>query len=264
MEGAGVILLDSRIYSSVEVFKEWDKWSKASFGPMLASTGLRLGAERCFPLEDKKPSRQTISFNYFKDTESFLAFNRTPEVAAYDKDIFTTWGGKFERMMSVYLVVARFQGNKFTPIDQGDIVDKDTRLKEFPIEDSPVILLKGLGLSYEDWGKYDAWVKELGYDVYIPLLLKVPGTIEYCRCWLYNVSTQGSAMPSLPQKLGITEIQDYPQDLSFIYFENIKAYQNFLTSKELLAYNKTLATTCPCGLNYRWDKAFRLITRFSK
>jgi hypothetical protein len=99
----------------------------------------------------------------------------------------------------------------------------------------------------------------MGYQVYIPLLLKNPGLIEYSRCWLSNISRRNQK----PKPSTIMNLE-YPQDLSIIYFENLRAYQNFLKSKELEAYNKTLEAAFPSGLNYKWDNAFRLFRRWSK
>ena len=259
MEGANVIFFDSRTYKTAEVFDEYNKWSKASFGPMLMSTGNRLIGEMAFPIEEKLPSVRTMAINHFKDLETYLTYMTTPEANAYIKDMQATWAGKYEQSVAGHLVVRRFKGNQFTPIDQGDIVDKDTRLKEFSSDNAPVVLLRGLGLTSDEWEKYDDWVNEWGYQVYIPLLLKIPGLIEYYRCWLSNISQRNQK----PKPSTIMNLE-YPQDLSIIYFENLRAYQNFLKSKELEAYNKTLAAAFPEGLNYKWNNTFRLFRRWSK
>jgi hypothetical protein len=65
-------------------------------------------------------------------------------------------------------------------------------------------------------------------------------------------------------KLSYTINEEFPQDLSIIYFENMKAYNNFLNSKELAAYEKTLTAAFPGGLNYTWGNAFWLDRRWSK
>jgi hypothetical protein len=111
VEGANVILFDSRTYKTAEVFDEYNKWSKASIGPMLMSTGNRLINEMGFPLEKRLPSTQTMAISHFKDLESYLAYTATPEADAYRKDIQVTWAGKYEQSVAVHLVVRRFIGN---------------------------------------------------------------------------------------------------------------------------------------------------------
>ena len=146
-----------------------------------------------------------------------------------------------------------------SPNDKGDTVDKSTRLKEFSDGNEPVMLLRGFGLSPDEWEWYDAWVNEWGYDVYIPMLLKVPGVTEYGRWWLSNVRWEG-----LSPRPGVTENPEYPQDLSIIQFENLKAYQTFRKSKELAAFDQNLSHAFPGGLNYKWNVAFRLMRRWSR
>jgi hypothetical protein len=226
---------------------------------MLMNSGYYLGIDRAVPIGDRLTSHQRLTINYFKDLENWLAYTASPEQDAYIKDIYTTWGGKFERSVSTYFVVRRLKSLQSIQIDKGDIVDKNTYLKEFPVDNGPVVLLKGLALNTDDWEKYHAWVNEWGYKIYIPLLLKVPGLIEYCRYWISNFIRDGAVV-----KPGITLNAEYPQDLSIIYFENLKAYQNFQKSKEREAYDKNLAAAFPNGLKYKWDNVFRLTSRFSK
>jgi hypothetical protein len=104
-----------------------------------------------------------------------------------------------------------------------------------------------------------SWVNDWGYDVYIPMLLKVPGAIEYSRWWLSNVGYLG-----VTPRLGVTENPEYPQDLSIIYFENMKAYQNFCKSKELEVFDQNMKNAFPGGLNYKWNVAYRLMRRWSR
>jgi len=228
---------------------------------MLMSNNDVLGIERWVSLQEKVIFINTISINYFTDLASYILESRGVERDAYHKDIQTTWGGKYEESWQVvYQLVRHLKGVQTSPTDKGNIVDKATRLKEFPDDGrGPVILLRGLGLSPDEWESYDDWVKEWGYDVYIPMLLKVPGITDYSRWWLSNIRFGG-----LTPKPGLTENPEYPQDLSIISFENLKAYQNFCKSKELAAYEKNLAAAFPGGLNYKWDIAFRLMRRWSR
>ncbi len=256
---SGVVTFNIYTFKTAEIFEGFEKWGKGSLAPMLMSTGYFLGVERGIPIENEAISRGRLAINHYKDLESFLIHTTTPEYDAYIKDIYTTWGGKFETSwQSVYLVVRRLKGFQSLQIDKGNIVDKNTFLKEFTKDDGPVALIRGISLTSDDWEKYDAWVKEWGYKIYIPLLLKIPGLIEYCRCWLSNIKRDPLPKPSTATN------PNHPQDLSIFYFENMRSYQNYLKSKELEAYNQNLAAAFPSGLNYMWDTAFRLMNRFSK
>jgi hypothetical protein len=135
------------------------------------------------------------------------------------------------------------------------IYDKN---KDYVPANAPVILLYGAGFSPDDWDKYHNWFNEWGYSVYVPMLMKVPGVTEYSRWWLTNIDGMTTPKP------GVTENSEYPQDLSIIYFENLKAYQNFEKSREFAAFRKTLAAEFPNGLNYKWNVVYRLTGRWTK
>jgi hypothetical protein len=180
MRDSSIITIERITYITAEVLADYDKWGKASLNPMMMSTGFRLCTERFFPFEDKLTY---ISLSHYKDLESYFAFIRSAERNAYEKDTHTTWAGKFEESWrALYLIVKRFNLFQKDPIDKGAIFDKTTYLKEFTDNEAPVLLIKGLGLNQDEWEKWDVWMNEWGYDIYLPMLLKAPGIIEYCRC----------------------------------------------------------------------------------
>jgi hypothetical protein len=246
MEGVSVITFQRYQFKTAQVSENYWKWSKASHSPMLMSSNSVLCIEHSFPLEDKKTN---IIINHFQYFENYFAYLRSPERAAHVKDNEITLGDQRENpWRALYFVVRSFKGTQFTALDKGAIIDKTTYLKEFTEENAPAVAIKGLRLSQDEWEKYDAWMNEWGYDIYLPVLLKSPGIIEYTRCWLSNVNRGGdSSMPKPSHSINT----EFPEDLSIMYFENMRAYQNFCKSKELAAFEKNLATTFPGGLKYK-------------
>jgi hypothetical protein len=260
MENAGIISIMTWDFDTDEAYKDYDKWSKNSLALMLMSSIYRLGMDRWVRLEDRAAYRNWVSASYYSDFEGFIVDSHGLQRTAFSQDVHSTWKDKYENSWrSVYFLVRRLKGPSVTEIDKGKIIDKTTHFREFLEEDAPVVLLKGLVLSPEQWERYDDWVNEWGYDIYIPLLLKIPGISEYSRWWLSNIRRDGR--PPQPE---ITDTSGFPQDLSIIIFDNLKAYQNFCQSKELAAFNKTLSTAFPEGLNYTRDQAYLLLRRWSK
>jgi hypothetical protein len=259
MENAHIITLTRWNFASAAVFEDWNKWSKASRTPLNMSSGGVLGIERCFSLQEKLIHLNTITLSYFENIGSFCRHRRGPQVAATEKDRQITWGDKIEHSwQAVFSLVRRFQSTGVRQDDHGNIVDKTTRLKEFPEGSEPVIWLRGLRFTSDLWRKYDDWCNDWGYDIYLPMLLKVPGLIEYDRFWLSPVNHGGFPAPE------IIENPEYPQDLVISYFESLKAYQNFLKSKELAVFDRTLEAAFPGGLNYIWNVAYRVGRRWSR
>jgi len=262
MDGANLIRISGLSFDSRESEEKYDKWHAGAYAPMLLSAREQ-GLEHYLLLEETPAYPKIIFLGYYDNLENFLIYSNSPERNAYFKDTQTTWGDKMERRWGVlYQVVRRFKNEAAIP-DAGDI-DKshsNVQMKEYTPEKAPVVLLKGLSLSVDEWDKYDTWIREWAYDVYIPMLLKVPGVNEYTRCWLSNVDVGYSGSTPKP---GATESVNYPQDLSIIHFENVKAYQNFLKSKELAVFEKNLATEFPSGLTYKWSVAAWLLRRWMK
>ena len=216
---------------------------------MLVAKTPYAGTEHYQIVQEKAGYPFSFTLSYFHNLEDRLDAIRSPEYIAYEKDLEASWGGKFERRWStLYQLVKRLKNEALT-------FDKN---KDYKPENAPVLLLYGASLSPDDWEKYHNWFNDWGYPVYLPVLLKVPGVIEYCRLWLTNIQRR------TPPKPGVSENPNYPQDLTIIYFENLKAYQNFEKSREFAAFKKNLAAEFPNGLNYKWNVVYRLTGRWTK
>jgi hypothetical protein len=216
---------------------------------MLFSANPALAHEVYQNVRENRDYPLTFTLTCYRNLEDYFASGRTPEYAAYSKDIETTFGGRYERVWNTpYMLVKRLKNEALTY----------NKNKDYTPENAPVILLYGAGLSPDEWEKYHIWFNEWGYPVYLPVLLKVPGVIEYSRWWLSNIRSR------MPPKPNIPEDPKYPQDLSIIYFENLKAYQNFEKSREFAAFNKNLASEFPNDLTYRWNVVYRLTGRWTK
>lgn len=261
MKNAHLIGISGTRFDNSEDEEKYLKWTQGAYSHMLLENTPLMGIDQCFVLERKPNYPKIVHLNFQEDLEGFLSYAHSPERDAYYKDIHASWGKTMERVWQViYQVVKRFETSSDTLPEINDNADGKTyHEKVYSDDDAPIILLKGLGLSGGDWEKYDAWINEWGYEVYIPVLMKIPGVIEYNRCWLSNIGWFGS-----PPKSGASGDPNYPQDLSIIYFENLKAYNVFQNSKGLAAFEKNLAAEFPGGLNYKWDVTCQLLARWTR
>jgi len=250
MDGAHIISITAfEFQTTAEDQKKYLKWRDGAYAPMLVSTHPFLGIEHYQIVKENADYPSTLTIRYNRNLEEHYDLMRTPEYIAYRKDLEASWGGKYKRRwQALYQLIKRLKNETL-------LFDKN---KDYTPENAPVILLYGASLSSDDWEKYHVWFNDWGYPVYLPVLLKVPGVIEYDRCWLSNIRSGLTPIP------GITENPNYPQDLSIIYFENLKAYQNFEKSREFAAFNKTLAAEFPNGLNLKWNVVYRLTGRWTK
>jgi hypothetical protein len=260
MKIAHLIGISGTRFDNSEGEEKYRKWARGAYSHMLLEKTPLMGIDQCVVLP-KKPDLSIVHVNSFENLERFLSYAHSPEREAYYKDIHATWGKTMERVWQViYQVVKRFDNGSDTLPGINNHAGGNTFHETiYSEENAPVILLRGLGLSSGDWEKYDAWVNEWAYEVYIPVLMKIPGVIEYNRCWLSNIGWYGT-----PPKVSASEDPSYPQDLAIIYFENLKAYQAYQNSKGLAAFEKNLAAEFPSGLNYKWNVVCQLLGHWTR
>jgi hypothetical protein len=241
MKNANVLRIRSLKFYNPEDREKWSKWYEASFSPMLMSSGLFLGTDWLDKIEGNPEMAKHITLWYLDNVGSHLDFANSPEWAAYLKDMNTTWGGKYENDWSAVYLLAKRIGR--APYD---------RQTDTAIEDSSVVYLEGLTLLPNEWDNYHRWLYEWGYQYYLPLILKVPGVNEYSRWLFYNIRNGGFPTPMPPE-----EEAKYPADLSVFYFDDMKAFQDFEKSKELLLYRKAIKSEFP-DLSYKWGASYQL------
>jgi hypothetical protein len=58
--------------------------------------------------------------------------------------------------------------------------------------------------------------------------------------------------------------RECPSNLSIMYFENLKSYEAYTKSQELVIYQKALRTVFPAGLNYKWYVQYQLDRNWRK
>ena len=108
-------------------------------------------------------------------------------------------------------------------------------------------------LSPAEEEKYDNWFARWGYDVYIPLLMKLPGFKEYARYKLIDFDwTNWTNLTSL--KIPAS----HPLYMSVLTFENIEAFEEYEKSLELGAYRSAMDIYFPRGLDFKWYVQYRL------
>lgn len=248
MENANVLRLRCLKMFKDEDQQHYGKWYRASFMPMFMSSGKYLGIESCRPIKGSPEQFSAMTAYYLENIEKYLDHQRSPDLAAYLKDIETTWGGKYDIPLSaVYLLAKRIEGKP-----------TDNLFKEGS-DNPPAIHVEGIDLPEDLRDKYHLWMYEWGYPFYIPLLLKLPGVNEYTRWWFYSICRDG-----LPPVADPKEEAKYPGDLTIFYFDDLKSLKDFENSKELLFYRKALNDVFPGISGYKWYVNYQVSASWRK
>jgi len=130
---------------------------------------------------------------------------------------------------------------------------------ESEVENSPVIHLEGYALSDTEQKRYDTWFNKYGREVFIPLLMKSTGLIDYRRYRFIDVPSTGLSDIQTPKRS-----VEYPPYLSILTFANIKTFESYEASLELAAFKSAIQGQFPLGLNYKWYVQYQLTQSWRK
>ena len=174
---------------------------------------------------------------HYKNLRDWKAARETSEGKAIMGEI-ESWrerGVRDQIWSAAYALIKSFRSK---PVFSSD--NQDTR-----IENAPIMHLEAYRLSAEEQEKYLKWFNDFGCTVFMPLFLKLPGLAGYD--WYKDTG--------LRTRPGQWE---YPEYLSIIYFENLKAYEDFVKSPELAGFQKSIRSVIPRRLGYIWYVQYQL------
>jgi hypothetical protein len=249
MEDAPTIRIISRRLQP-EYDEKYHQWLLGAYYPLLINVpGFEQIAHYRIVKENPQYNRQLGIFHY-KNREDQLKPRSDQRLIDVQKDAETTFGGRYELLWFVaYQQIANYKRD--TP---------KTATNEMPeVEDSPVIHLEGYYFSNPEQERYDTWFSKWGQEVFIPLMIRLPGLKEYIRYKLID--------PGLTGLLDFNHSKrpiEYPTCLSIITFENIKAFENYESSLELAAFKSAVQAPFPLGLNYQWYVQYQLVKSWRK
>ena len=247
MENAPVIMMSfgsPTPGTDVELYERFEQWVIEVYIPMRMKFVERMGTDFCQIIQESFEYPRNGTVSHYKNLDSWENSQKTQERNAVMEEI-RSWQnrGVMEQIWSpVYELERSFRGDQKL---EGDRVD--TR-----IADAPIMHLEGYRLSSIEQKKYENWLAEHGYNVFIPLFVKLPGIRGYDT---YKIT--GSRF------VEAREIE-YPSHLSIVYFENLKAYEDYARSRELMVFQKALRSVFPLGPNVKWHVQYQLVKSWRK
>jgi hypothetical protein len=165
------------------------------------------------------------------------------------KDIETTWSSRIEMVwFPAYEQIASIKKEQLNPVSTPFTESKQ----------SPVIHLEGYAFSSNEAEKYDNWFDKAGPEVFIPLLLRLPGFREYTRYKLIDIDPTGLTVQRTKRPV------EYPPRLSILTFDDMDVFENYEKSLELAAFKYALQAPFPPGLNYQWYVQYQLERSYRK
>jgi len=228
-----------------EVYERYLKWAREVYAPIVIGISEVVGLENYKIVKDNREYPLEVSITHYQNIRGWSAFTPSSSGTAIIKE-FRSWEerGILEMIWyPAYALLKSFRSNSSSPNWQ------ETTM----IDKAPIIYLEAYRTSPEEQEKYYKWFSEFGCNLFMPLILKLPGLMGYD--WYEDTG--------LRRRQDIRDTE-YPKYLSIIYFENFEAYENYEKSPELVALQKSMRSVFPHGLNLKWQVQYQLVKSWRK
>jgi heme-degrading monooxygenase HmoA len=215
------------------------KWESAAYPGVIMSIPEVTGLDQYAILRENPQYPDWFSISHYKSLQEWKNSANSHQRAALGIE-FKSWidRGTLDYVWSAtYTMLKSFRSR---PVFFE--TNEDTR-----IERAPVIQLEAYRFTPEERDKYLKWFGAFGRALLQPIFRQITGFVGYD--W-YEYT-------GLRMREYATEIE-YPENISISYFENIKAYQDWLRSPELVDYHKALRSVIPRRLSYQWYVQYEL------
>jgi hypothetical protein len=247
MENAPVIEIVAWKFQP-EYQERWGKWQMEVFFPILTKSKWVKRIERYERTKESAKYIRYITIRQYEDLEAIANFEKSPEWIEIFNDMKTTWANRRDVVWhAAYQLIKSFSNTQTTFLELGEYER---------VENVTIMHLEGYGLPFEKEANYEDWVSKWGCDVFIPLLMKLPGLQEYSLYKLIDYDW--------PEWLKAKDFDAHPPYLSVLHFQNINAFRSYENSAELAAFKYALRVPFPRGLDNKWYVQYQLMKSWGK
>jgi heme-degrading monooxygenase HmoA len=227
--------------ADAEVFERYTRWTTEVYMPLQMKFPTLKGIDYYRAVKESLDYPIIGYIYHWPSLKAWETFTDSPEGTAVRQEtvVWIKRGVRDPIWSVVYELVRSFRSGSTSAIGQPDTL----------IENAPVMSLEAFRLSPEDEEKYVSWFTEYGCSSFVPLFLRLPGFKGYD--W-YKYTGPGRQSQNARE-------QEYPSYVSLIYFENTRAFDNFVKSPELASFLKVMRSVFAHGLGYEWYVQYQLI-----
>jgi heme-degrading monooxygenase HmoA len=247
MENAPVITLTFRSPApgaDPEVWARYIKWSTEVYVPLVMKTPMVSAVEQYKIVKESPEYPFFGSIMHYENNEVRESYRETTERNAIEGEVaaWTKRGIADYFWRVAYELVKSIRSETVSIVKEGTIINN-----------ASFINMEAYQLSPGEDEKYEQWLNDYGYNIFLPLFLKVPGLRGYDCFKCVDIK-------------GTTEAREtkYPLYLSIVYFENIEAFDNYAKSAELVVLQKGLRNVFPRGPVYKWYVQYQLVKSWRK
>jgi len=231
--------------ADADVYERYEKWAIEVYGPLTLKIPEALGLDYYKIVKENPEYPLVMRLIHFKNIRDWSAYTPSSIGTEILKEL-RSWEERGILEMIWYPAYALLKSFRNKPSSSGSQV---TTL----IDNASILYLEAYRTSPEEQEKYYKWFSEFGCNLFMPLILKLPGLMGYD--WYEDTG--------LRRRQDIRDTE-YPKYLSIIYFENFEAYENYEKSPELVALQKSMRSVFPHGLNLKWQVQYQVVKSWRK
>lgn len=228
-----------------EVYERYLKWAREVYAQIVIGIPEVVGLENYKIVKDNREYPLEVSITHYQNIRGWSAFTPSSSGTAIIKE-FRSWEERGILEMIWYPAYSLLKSFRNKPSSSGS---HETTM----IDNASILYLEAFRLSPDEQDKYYKWFNDYGCNIFMPLLMKLPGLMGYD--WYEDTG--------LRRRQDIKELE-YPKYLSIIYFENIESYEAYEKSPELIALQKSMRSVFPRVLNYKWHVQYQLVKSWRK
>ena len=232
MENTPVIFLIA-LKLPPDLYERYRNWVREAYWPLLMKTPWLKGIDTHRIVKENPEYNRSMSIFYFESLNHLENFQNSPEYQAWMKDVEASWAGRGEMVWnSVYKLIRNIKGS-------GPDISGENNTQE-----SWIRHIEGYRFSQGDEERYENWFARWGYDAFVPLLVRLPGLIEYARYKLIEFKWGYVAGLKFPAP--------GPENISIFTFRDLEAFEKYEKSPELTSFRAALDIYFPRGLDFKW------------
>jgi hypothetical protein len=228
-----------------DAYERYQQWSQEVYGPLNLKIPEVSGGDYYKIVKENAEYPLMVGITHYKNIKDWSAYAPSAEGIALQQE-FRSWEERGILEMIWYPAYGLLKSFRNKP-------SPSSSYHSTLIENAPILYFEAFRLSLEEQEKYFKWFNDYGCNVFMPLFLKLPGFKGYD--WYEDTG--------LRRRNDVRE-SEYPKYFSAIYFENIKACEDFQKSAELAAFQKSMRSVFPRGLNLKWYVQYQLVKSWRK
>ncbi len=228
-----------------EIEEHYNKWYDAAYGPIFLKLPGSRGIDRYKIIRKNYILPNVLGLYHNGSFEAQKKRSVNEDRANVIRDSSITFHQIQRFWYSTYELMRSFTNDS----------SSHERIENTIVDNAPIIHIEGYKVAETEYEKYESWFNKWASQIYIPLLLKIPG-VKACNFFkLIDYKD--------PVYADVRFVEtDMPRFVSIIYLENPESLDNFSQSEEFGAFRGSIELGFSDSLKIVWDTEYQMFASY--